>query len=122
MEALIEDHDIKGAELMTALRNLLGPEVSIGELLDAARLVNTKRYAGMLRAMNFETIFDLVGHMADNWGLNVEDIEDVLRHMTADPHIKALLDAGLVPAVLKFAKKDPEPTGCFTWVACKRRR
>jgi hypothetical protein len=116
MEALIDNHDLRGGELMAALRTLLGPETDIATLLDAARSVNTQRYMAMIKALNFETIFDMIDHIASNWKLNVDDIEDILKRMAKDdPQVQAVLDAGLTNSVLKYITKE-QPGCCgFTW-------
>ena len=121
MEALIDNHDLRGGELMAALRTLLGPETDIATLLDAARSVNTQRYVAMIKALNFETIFDMIDHVANNWKLNVDDIEEVLKHMAKDdPQVQAVLDAGLTNSVLKFITK--EQPGCCGFKAWGRSR
>lgn len=121
MEALIDNHDLRGGELMAALRTLLGPETDIATLLDAARSVNTQRYVAMIKALNFETIFDMIDHVANNWKLNVDDIEEVLKRMAKDdPQVQAVLDAGLTNSVLKFITK--EQPGCCGFKAWGRSR
>jgi hypothetical protein len=121
MEALIDNHDLRGGELMAALRTLLGPETDIATLLDAARSVNTQRYVAMIKALNFETIFDMIDHVANNWKLNVDDIEEVLKLMAKDdPQVQAVLDAGLTNSVLKFITK--EQPGCCGFKAWGRSR
>lgn len=121
MEALINNHDLRGGELMAALRNLLGPETDIATLLDAARSVNTQRYVAMIKVLNFETMFDMIDHVANNWKLNVDDIEEVLKLMARDdPQVQAVLDAGLTNSVLKFITKE-QPGCCgLTWGRIRR--
>jgi hypothetical protein len=116
MEALIDNHDLRGGELMAALRSLLGPETDIATLLDAARSVNTQRYIAMIKVLNFETIFDMIDHVANIWKLNIDDIEEVLKYMAReDPQVQAVLDAGLTNSVLKFITKE-QPGCCgFIW-------
>ena len=60
MEALIVNHDLRGGELMAALRKLLGPETDIATLLDAARSVNTQRYVAMIKVLNFESSMSMI--------------------------------------------------------------
>lgn len=124
MDDLVARVDLVDRELMKEIRGRLGGGASINAVLDAARDINTRRYAQQLILHNCDSIFAMVEYIHDIWELNVVDTRAVLGRvceLTKDPTLKAFLDAELVESVWKYTKLDaPPPKCCFTWGRSRR--
>jgi len=124
MDDLVARVDLVDRELMKEIRDRLGGGASINAVLDAARDVNTRRYAQQLVLHNCDSIFTMVEYIHDLWELNVVDTRAVLGHvydLTKEPTLRAFLDAELVESVWKYTKMDlPPPKCCFIWGRSRR--
>lgn len=110
MEELFTQPDLKGAALMSRLRELM-PGAAINDVLDAARLVSIHHESTRIRSLQFTNVIDLFEHLA-TLDMTEEDMGELVGILEPD-----LSPRALYPLILKM-KKVPEPgPGCFTWAS-----
>lgn len=132
MEELVYETNLKGAALMTEIRNLM-PGATIDAVLDTARLAQLHQQARLFKGREFETALDLVEHMS-TLSLTDEDLDTLSRILEENRgtyisekcshELAVLLKNGVFRSVFNlFLKlKIKEPTGCFTWASRRRSR